>query len=93
MSADQRAETRERIALPLKLSDGSHAVTRDVSASGLYFEVDGPYLLGRTVDFELQLPNARMKFTATAELVRIDNHGLRTGVAVKLLRPQLRTLD
>jgi hypothetical protein len=93
MSDDQRAEPRERLALPLKLSDGRHALTRDVSANGLYFEVEGPYLLGRLVDFELQLPRARMKFTATAELVRIDKRGDRTGVAVKLLRPRLQTLD
>jgi hypothetical protein len=93
MSEEKRAEPRERLALPLKLSDGSRAVTRDISAGGLYFEVEGPYFLGRQVDFELQLPRANMKFTATAELVRIEDLGARTGVAVKLLRPRLQTLE
>jgi hypothetical protein len=93
MTRDQRAQPRERLALPLKLGDGGRAVTRDISASGLYFQLEGPYRLGTMVDFELQLPHARMKFTAVGQLVRIDHLGARTGVAVKLLDPRLTPMD
>jgi hypothetical protein len=93
MTREQRAQPRERLALPLKLSGGGRAVTRDVSASGLYFQLEGPYRLGHLVDFELELAHAHMKFTAIGQLVRIDRLGPVTGVAVKLLNPRLTSTD
>ena len=62
MFEEQRIAPRERLSLPLKLRDGSQALTRDISATGLFFEMEGEHLLSGLVDFEMQLPEARMKF-------------------------------
>jgi hypothetical protein len=90
MSSERRAQTRQCLALPVRLGDGSCAVTRDVSASGMYFELDGPYRLGAIVDFELEWPPSRIKFTAVAQLVRVEQLGARTGIAVRWIAPRLQ---
>lgn len=89
MFVEQRAEPRESVALPLKLADGSAAVTRDISPSGMYLEIHGDHQLGGTVFFEMDLEDARMKFMAEGRIVRLDHRDGRTGIAVKLVDPKL----
>lgn len=93
MFEEQRVNPRERLALPLKLADGARAVTRDISATGLYFEMAGAHLISGPVDFELQLPEVSMKFTSSGEIVRVELKDGRTGVAVRLIDPRLETMD
>jgi hypothetical protein len=93
MFKEQRLEPRERLALPLQLRDGSQAVTRDISASGLYFEMDGEYQVDGLVDFKMELPDLHMKFTAVGQIVRVEHRFGVTGVAVKLLSPRLEPLE
>jgi hypothetical protein len=93
MHEERRLEPRERLALPLRLRDGSHAVTRDISASGLYFEMDGEHEVDGLVDFEMQLPDLHMKFTAVGQIVRVEHRFGVTGVAVKLLSPRLESIE
>jgi hypothetical protein len=93
MFIEQRLEPRESLALPLKLGDGCSAVTRDISASGMYLEIDGLYPLRGMVIFEMHLSGARMKFTAEGEIVRIEHKGGSTGVAVRLRAPRLQPID
>lgn len=93
MFKEQRVEPRERLALPIKLGGGSSAVTRDISPSGLFFEMDGIHQMHGSVDFEMHLPEARMKFTAVGEIVRVEHLGGKTGVAVRLMSPRLVPTD
>ncbi|HXD42259.1 MAG TPA: PilZ domain-containing protein [Ramlibacter sp.] len=89
---EQRKEPRERLALPLRIRDGRHAVTRNISSSGLFFEMAGEHDLFGLLDFEMQLPE-HMKFSAVGEIVRVEYRFGTTGVAVKLLSPRLEPLD
>jgi hypothetical protein len=93
MFKEQRVEPRERLALPIKLGGGSSAMTRDISPTGLFFEMDGIHQMQGLVDFEMHLPEARMKFTAVGEIVRVEHFGGKTGVAVRLMSPRLETTD
>lgn len=93
MFEEQRVNPRERLALPLKLADGARAVTRDISATGLYFEMTGAHLISGPVDFELQLPEVSMKFTSSGEIVRVELKDGCTGVAVRLIDPRLEIMD
>jgi hypothetical protein len=93
MFKEQRLEPRERLALALQLREGTRAVTRDISASGLYFEMDGEHEVDGLVDFEMQLPDLGMKFTAVGRIVRVEHRFGITGVAVKLLSPRLEPLE
>jgi hypothetical protein len=92
MFIEQRADPRERLALPLQLRDGARALTRDISAHGIFFEIEGMHDMHGVVDFELQLAEVGMRFTAVGEIVRIEYRGSRTGVAVRLVSPRLETL-
>ena len=89
MFVEQRTEPREILSLPLKLGDGSSAVTHDISASGMYLEMAGRHDLRGLVVFEMHLTHARMKFTAEGEIVRVDHRAGTTGIAVKLRAPRL----
>ena len=93
MFTEHRLDPRERLALLLRLRDGAHAVTRDISASGLFFEVAGEHELAGLVDFEMQVPELKVKFTAVGQIVRVEHRFGVTGVAVKLLSPRLEPVD
>lgn len=93
MFEEQRLEPRERVALPLKLACGASAVTRDISAGGLFFVIEGRHVLSGPVDFEMELPEISLRFTASGEIVRIEHDATATGVAVRLLNPRLDVID
>lgn len=86
-----RIEPREQVTLSLQLIGGGNGVTRDISASGLYFETDSEQQVGRLIDFEIELdaPGGPMKFRAQGQIVRIESLGDRAGVGVKLLASRL----
>lgn len=92
MFIEQRVEPRESLALPLKLGDGQTAVTRDISASGMYLEMGGCHEMGGPVLFQMDLTDARLRFVAEGEIVRIEHGDGKTGVAVRLLSARLQPL-
>jgi hypothetical protein len=93
MFEEHRIEPRERLSLPIKVGDGLRAMTRNISPSGLFFEIEGERLMHGLVDFEMQLAEAGMKFTAVGEIVRVERHCGMTGVAVRLMAPRLELID
>lgn len=70
MFEEQRAAPREKLALALKLSDGTLAVTKDVSASGLCVRLTHPQQLGSRVQFELASASAPLTFSSEGKVVR-----------------------
>lgn len=93
MFEEHRVEPREHLELPIKLGDGSHAMTRDISPTGLFFEMDGERAIAGLVDFEMHLREAGMKFTSVGVIVRVEHRAGKTGVAVRLMTPRLDVLD
>ncbi len=93
MFIEQRTEPREALALPLQLGDGCSAVTRNISASGMYLEITGMHPIKGFLFFEMQLSASRMKLTAEGEVVRVEHHDGNTCIAVKLRTPRIQTLD
>ncbi len=91
MLKDHRKETRDALALPVATADGAQGVTRDISASGLYFVTDREQTVGGQIDLqiELQTENGPVRLVAQGRIVRIQTEGSRTGVAVELLQSRL----
>ena len=91
MKGTYRIEPREQVTLSLQLIGGGNGVTRDISASGLYFETDSKQQVGSLIDVEIELdtPGGPMKFKAQGQIVRIEPLGGRTGAGVKLLASRL----
>jgi hypothetical protein len=59
----------------------------------MYLEIDGLHPLRGMVVFEMHLADARIKFIAEGEIVRIEQRDGSTGVAVRLRTPRLQALD
>ncbi|RYF51494.1 MAG: PilZ domain-containing protein [Comamonadaceae bacterium] len=93
MFREQRVDPREPLALPLRLEDGSSAVTRDISASGMYFETQGSYDMPGPLIFEMQIVELGVKFTAEGEVVRVERHPKHTGFAIRLHHPRFEPLS
>ena len=93
MQADLRTEPREAIALPLHLASGERGVTRDISATGLFFEIDCSHPLGSELDLtvELNLDGRAVRLECRGQVVRVEHAGERTGVAVKMLASRLES--
>ncbi|CAI8760632.1 MULTISPECIES: PilZ domain-containing protein [Pseudomonas] len=91
MKDAHRIEPREQVTLSLQLIGGGNGVTRDISASGLYFETDSEQQVGNLIDFEIELdtPGGPMKFKAQGQIVRVEQQDGRAGVGVKLLASRL----
>ena len=82
----QRREERVSAALPVDLGTAT-GITRDVSASGVFFETDATYALANEINFTVQLetPGGKMMLRCKGEIVRIEPRGKRVGVAVKIV--------
>ncbi len=95
MKSQYRTEPREAVSLPVELDGVVSVVTSNISASGLYFETESLQHLGDVVHLEINLdtPGGPMKLKAQGQIVRIEFHGNRTGVAVKLLDSKLEAID
>ena len=93
MFEERRTDPRERIELPLRLADDTQAITRDISATGFFFEMEGNPRLDGPIDFELEFPQMKMRLTSSAQIVRIERDAGRTGVAVRLVEPRLEALE
>jgi hypothetical protein len=94
---EHRNTPRERVALSLKLGDGGQGLTRDISASGLFFETNTEQRVGSLVDFEIYFdrPDHPLRFKAQGEVVRVEPGASagKTGVALKLLASRLESVE
>lgn len=84
---EKRRDERIFTALPVNLGTAT-GITRDVSASGVFFETDATYALGNEISFavELDTPGGRMMLRCEGEIVRIEPRDARVGVAVKIVK-------
>lgn len=75
---------RESLSLPMALPDGRMAVTRDISATGMYFVVPAGPPLGHWIMVEYERQAMRLKFVARGEVLRIEPGPYYTGIALRL---------
>lgn len=87
-TADQRSAVRFDAAMPVQI-DGALGRTQNVSASGVYFETDVRQKVGSQVNFtvEFTLHGQRHRLLCEGEVVRVDEHDGRIGVAARLEEP------
>jgi hypothetical protein len=85
----QRKNERVSIAVPVNVFDQT-GISRDVSASGILFELDHFNEVGSEISFELELdtPNGKMKLKCTGDIVRTESKGQKTAIAVKITDSQ-----
>ena len=87
---EQRKDERVAASLPVALASGK-GVTRDVSASGVFFETDAAYGVGSPIRFVLNLdtPWGKVMFKCDGRIVRVEPHDRKVAVAVRFAESTL----
>lgn len=81
----QRAADRFISELPIEIS-GSQGLTRNISATGVYFETTIDPAPGSKVNFaiEVTVKGEALKMICSGEVVRVDHKDEAIGIAVRL---------
>lgn len=80
-------------ALPVRLLSGGTGTTRNISASGIYFETDSTPLsdspLEFSVEFERNGNGTGLTLRCSAQVVRIESLGDKIGIAARIVESKL----
>lgn len=93
MFVERRAAPREKLALAIRLDDGSLSVTDNLSCSGLCLRMSGHQALADEVSFRLHQPDARLTFVGDAKVVRRELRDGETFVALRFVTARLKSID
>ncbi len=87
-----RASQRVRVEIPVYIGQ-QELVTRDVSRVGVYFLSDNLFAEGGDLNFILSLtyalPGKLIKFCCHGDVVRVEQHDGKYGIAAKINNIQL----
>ena len=82
--------SRVTSCLPVSLN-GKTGVTRDISATGILFEIDEDHKEGSSISLEIELdtPGGPLKLLCKAKVVRVVKEGGRSAIAAKIISQSL----
>lgn len=84
---EKRKETRFKGELPVELEQGT-GLTRDFSASGVFFKTDHSLTVGEPINFVIPMDYSAwdhpFRFRCQGEVVRLEPSGEKVGVAVTI---------
>lgn len=90
MKANQISrEERVATTLPVRVGDGILGLTRDVSVTGIFFEINNTntaYESGSSIDFEveMEIPTGAMTLKCRGNIARTESRNGKIGIAVKI---------
>jgi len=89
-SAKRDRASRVSSCLPVSLN-GKSGITRDISATGILFEIDEDHPEGSNISFEVELntPGGTLKLLCNAKIVRVVKEGGRSSIAAKIISQSL----
>lgn len=90
--AHRRGDERITTSFPVTVN-GSAGKTRDISASGIFFEVDENTELGSKIHFSVQLdtPGGLLKLVCEGEVIRLEKRDGKLGVAAKIISQEMES--
>jgi hypothetical protein len=84
---ENRRALRHKAGVPVEFESGK-GVTRDFSASGIYFEADRSFSPGQSIEFTLILEHVDyagpVRVKCRGEIVRVEQNGGKIGVATTI---------
>lgn len=94
MGRDERRSERVGAQEKVSLEGGIEGLTRDVSASGVYFTVDEKLEVGQVIRFSMEFATPResreiLRLECVGKVVRIERGGSKSGVAVAISESRL----
>jgi hypothetical protein len=90
-----REEVRVATALRVRFATGE-GVTRNVSASGIYFVTDTVFAVGQSIKLHIEfddLPGGPLAVTCDGRVVRVERDGTARGVAAVISRFEFRRVS
>jgi hypothetical protein len=92
----RRQEQRLAVALPIELHNG-YGVTRNVSASGVFFETSLPFSQGAAISFCLLLDHADpvgpIRLHCQGKILRVEHLPGKSGVAVSIDQHRFEAIE
>jgi hypothetical protein len=84
---------RVQSCLPVSVN-GITGITRDISATGVFFEIDDKLPHGSRIQFEIELntPGGPLRLVCDGEVVRVVTEGGRSSVAAKILNQSIESV-
>ena len=85
--ASHEKRREERVAVKhLVDARNTKGMTHDISASGVFFELDAIFVLGDLIDFVIEFGKQGVNFIlkCIGEIVRVETRNGKVGVAVKI---------
>jgi hypothetical protein len=93
---EERRVPRYKAEVPVEFESGK-GVTRDLCASGIYFETDRSFSPGQTLEFTLFLEHidtaGPVRVKCLGEIVRVDENGGKIGIAATIKSSSFETFD
>ncbi len=89
---DRRQAQRHRLAVPVKLGDG-HAITRDISAAGVFFETEQSMTRGQSIALSLIFEHVPVRLHCQGEVVRVEPGERTMGVGAMFTTYHFEPLD
>ena len=84
---EKRASQRIEVEVPVYIGH-EKAVTRDISWAGIYFMTEQSFSEGGDLNFSLDLsyalPDKPIKLNCYGEVIRVEQHGDKYGIAAKI---------
>jgi len=76
---------RHIVSIPVTLGKKT-GIVKDISATGIYFEIDCEQKVGSDITFELELmtPGGPIRVNCKGHIVRLENKGKHVGIAAKI---------
>ena len=86
-----RTQQRVSAAVPVTVDGARTGMTRNMSPSGIFFETDAEMRIGESIHFSVTFdsPPGKLMLECRGEIVRVEDVGGRTGVAVKIVESRL----
>ena len=86
-----RTQQRVSAAVAVTVEGARVGMTRNMSPSGIFFETDAGMRIGESIHFSVTFdsPPGKLMLDCTGEIVRVEDLGEKTGVAVKIVESRL----
>jgi hypothetical protein len=92
-AATRRIEERVETALPVMLATGDSGITRDISASGVFFQTGAPVKQGDPIEFSIEFQDGRGQrnwvMHCRGIVVRVEGGPSGQGVAAAISESKL----
>jgi hypothetical protein len=82
---------RVRASFPVSTANGAMGQTTDISATGIFFELNQNQEPGSVISFsvELDTPGGKLRLMCEGEVVRVEEKGGRIRVATKIINQSI----